>query len=67
MKRCDKPAKSYSWFNGFRACDECIAAGEPHEFDTMIRTAEVQGPCDKPVETRDEFFARIADARGEQS
>ena len=58
MKRCDKPARAYSWFNGFRACDDCIAVAEPHEMDSMVATDETVGPCDKPAETRSEFWAR---------
>ncbi len=54
MKRCDKPATHYSWFNGFRACDDCIANGQPHEFDAMVDAGTTVGPCDKPVETSQE-------------
>ena len=49
MERCNKPARSYSWFNGFRACDECMRSGKPHEFDPMVATDIELGPCDVPL------------------
>ena len=58
MKRCNKPAFYFSWFNGFRACHDCISKGRGHEFDSMVVSELVQGPCDRPIETRAEFFER---------
>ena len=59
MKRCNKDARSYSSFNGFRACPECIESAEEHEMDTMVEAPEIVGRCDVVVETPLQFWERV--------
>jgi hypothetical protein len=53
MKRCDKPALVMSK-SAFQACRE-HAKGE--EFCWQLLDEE--GKCDAPIETKEQFFARI--------
>lgn len=49
MKRCNSDAYAYSWFNGFRTCTAHLSRGLPGEFDAMVATDYVVGPCDVPI------------------
>ena len=60
MKRCNAPAEWVSWFNGYRVCSDCYRKLAPHEGDALVRQDEFEprSLCDRPVETREEFFKR---------
>ena len=62
MQRCNKVAKAYSWFNGFRLCPAHLheyTAQVPATANVMITSLEYVGPCDKPISVRSN--ARISD------
>ncbi len=49
MKRCDRPALWYSWFNGFRMCQTCYTA-KVDCTDPLVRSTHgTVGPCDVPT------------------
>ena len=50
MQRGDTRATRYSWFNGFRVCDDHYRQGTRHEYDAIIQHDAIVGPCDRPVD-----------------
>jgi len=62
MKRCNRPALAYSWFNGYRCCPKCLEDMRPETRANMVPSLEVVGPCDRPIETPAQFWARYPDA-----
>ena len=71
MNRCDKPAVWLAEKSGFRACHECFNT-MTNNLTVWLHYSEYgpigkNGPkpfgrCDKPIETKDEFFSRYPDS-----
>jgi hypothetical protein len=59
MKRCDKPATTYSQLNGFTVCDDHYVPNP----DVPVATWHEESPCDMPIETREEFWRRHPKSR----
>lgn len=66
MKRCDRPAIYCTANNGFRVCrDHYDEANDPAVvwIDMRAEGPGPFGPCDKPIETPAQFWARHGSTR----
>ena len=60
MKRCDKPATSYSPLNGFTICDDHLKSNDPAN---VTETWYEAAPCDVTIETPEQFWKRHPNSR----
>lgn len=59
MERCNRPAWRSHTVSGFRVCVDHARVNDP-DYDLHPNTI---GPCDVPIETREEFFARMRERK----
>ena len=60
MKRCDANSWYFSSVNGFRVCFKHLAKLDAASKSVIHGGGEMVGRCDMPIETREEFFERMA-------